>query len=701
MSPLFLFFFATIATTSVLAACTLTLERTSFRLLAVPLLAYLQIAATGRVLGVVGLLGHRSAWCLFELLLLGVAIATWKARGRPPLIAGRARDYLAAVFGSGPARNVLIIGAIFTGALYALLLVAAVLIPQNTDDVLTAYLARAGYWIHAGDLAPFETSAYNSAQTSYPVNGQLPMVRSIVLAGSDRFVGLEQWFAAIVCGASVATLARVSGSARQPALLAGLFFMLIPTVVLQAGIPLTDLMSVALMLLTITFGLDGWKTHSTASKSLAAISLGLAIGTKHTIAFLLPGLAIVVLMMGALDRQRRGEWAKWLLASSPVKLLLGGVDYLRNWRFYGHPLGDPDSFAGFAKSASPDERIGAMFRNLRQASVDNLVVDIPPRIAQRLPLLDQLSDWEPYVQTNRYLQSGVGWLGPPLTISIAAGTMLGLMAIVTSRRWQLLWIPFLAYSYLFTLFGVRPNYSGAFSRYTLIVWALLLVFSAIGYSFVAALRDRSVLADVSVLGYSFVVRRDRSRNTSSVLARVLADVSVLGYSFVVRRDRSRNTSSVLVRVSALVLLGVSLQALYSATEVGTRPLVGPETAWSTDQTTLIERVGGFSDRENLVGLLRYFDTCFADEDRVAIMLPNKFPQAPLFGSDYEREVIQTVAPFPRLVDQAVLDDLDVGVVFVDSSIEPSVMVAEELFVKRYGKIAVAAAEPPISTTCTS
>ena len=673
MSPLFLFFFATIATTSVLAACTLKLERTSFRLLAVPLLAYLQIAVTGRVLGVVGLLGHRSAWCLFELLLLGVAIATWIARGRPPLVAGRTRDYLAAVFGSGPARKVLIIGAVFTGALYALLLVAAVLIPQNTDDVLTAYLARAGYWIHAGDLAPFETSAYNSAQTSYPVNGQLPMVRSIVLAGSDRFVGLEQWFAAIVCGASVATLARVSGSARQPALLAGLFFMLIPTVVLQAGIPLTDLMSVALMLLTITFGLDGWKTHSTASKSLAAISLGLAIGTKHTIAFLLPGLAIVVLMMGALDRQRRGEWAKWLLASSPVILLLGGVDYLRNWRFYGHPLGDPDSFAGFAKSASPDERIGAMFRNLRQASVDNLVVDIPPRIAQRLPLLDQLSDWEPYVQTNRYLQSGVGWLGPPLTISIAAGTMLGLMAIVTSRRWQLLWIPFLAYSYLFTLFGVRPNYSGAFSRYTLIVWALLLVFSAIGYSFVAALRDRSVLADVSVLGYSFVVRRDRSRNTSSVL----------------------------VRVSALVLLGVSLQALYSATEVGTRPLVGPETAWSTDQTTLIERVGGFSDRENLVGLLRYFDTCFADEDRVAIMLPNKFPQAPLFGSDYEREVIQTVAPFPRLVDQAVLDDLDVGVVFVDSSIEPSVMVAEELFVKRYGKIAVAAAEPPISTTCTS
>ena len=37
-----------------------------------------------------------------------------------------ARDYVAAVFGSGPARNVLIIGAVFTGALYTLLLVASV-----------------------------------------------------------------------------------------------------------------------------------------------------------------------------------------------------------------------------------------------------------------------------------------------------------------------------------------------------------------------------------------------------------------------------------------------------------------------------------------------------------------------------------------------------------------------------------------------
>ena len=672
MSPIFLVAFATISASSALAACALTLERTSFRLLAIPLLAYLQIAVIGRVLGIVGLLGHGSAWCLFELLLLGVAIATWRARGRPSLVAGRARDYVAAVFGSGPARNLLIIGAVFTGALYTLLLVASVLIPTNVDDVLTTYLARAGYWIHAGDLAPFETSAYNSAQTSYPVNGQLPMVRSIVLAGSDRFVGLEQWFAAIVCGASVATLARVSGSARQPALLAGLFFMLIPTVILQAGIPLTDLLSVALMLLTITFGLEGWKTRSAASKSLAAISLGLAIGTKHTIAFLLPGLAIVVLVMGALDRQRRGEWAKWLLATSPVVLLLGGTDYIRNLRFYGHPLGDPESFAGFAESASPDERIGAMFRNLRRASVDNLVMDIPPRLSQRLPLLDRLSDWEPFVQTNRYLESGQGWLGPLLTVSIAAGTMLGLVAIVRSRRWQLIWIPFLAYSYLFTLFGIRPNYSGAFSRYTLIAWALLLVFSAIGYSFVAALRYQSVLADVSVLGYSFVVRRDQSRNTSSVL----------------------------VRVSALLLVGVSLQALYSATEVGTRPLVGPETAWSTDQLTLIERVKGFSDRENLVGSLRYFDTCFADEDRVAIMLPNKFPQAPLFGPGYKREVVQTVAPFPRLVDQTMLNNLDVGIVFIDSSIEPSVVVAEELFVRRYGNIAIAAAEPPSSGACT-
>ena len=115
---------------------------------------------------------------------MSVRVATARGDGcdRGPwptaLDPGPRADYVAAVFGSGPARNVLIIGAVFTGALYTLLLVASVLIPQSIDDVLTAYLARSGYWIHAGDLAPFEASAYNSVQTSYPVNGQLPTVRS-------------------------------------------------------------------------------------------------------------------------------------------------------------------------------------------------------------------------------------------------------------------------------------------------------------------------------------------------------------------------------------------------------------------------------------------------------------------------------------------------------------------------------------------
>ena len=153
MPPLLFFSFAVVATTSVLAASTVPLERTSIRLLTVPLLTYLQIVIVGRVLGLVGLLGHQGAWCLFELLLLGVMVATWGLWPTALILAAR-----------GPRRSGLWFGTRTQrahhrrrvhGCRYTLLLVASVLIPQNIDDVLTAYRSLR-YWIHAGDLAPFE-----------------------------------------------------------------------------------------------------------------------------------------------------------------------------------------------------------------------------------------------------------------------------------------------------------------------------------------------------------------------------------------------------------------------------------------------------------------------------------------------------------------------------------------------------------------
>ena len=357
----------------VLVAATLGQRRVCLWVLTVALVWNLYIVVAGRLLGVFDLLGSRVAWVVADLLFLGAAVLVWRRAGSPAALPSIPRGAVADMLGPRWLRPATIGLAVVVGAIYAVPAGRNTVDPAEPGRRADGVPGPVGYWIQRGDLSAFPTSIYNSVQVSYPANAQLPVLRSIVLSGGSHFVGLEQWVAALLGAVGVFGLSRALGAKRAAAYMCGGAWLLIPAVAHQAGVALTDLVSVWLVLSILLFGYLGWIEQRWSLLVLSSIALGLAVGSKQTVFFLVPGLAIVTLAAPVFGWHHRSVWVKWVVLSIPIVVVLGFVDYLRNWSYFGHPFGEPDSFELFAVDATIGERFSAIETNVRQALTRHLL----------------------------------------------------------------------------------------------------------------------------------------------------------------------------------------------------------------------------------------------------------------------------------------------------------------------------------------
>ena len=634
----------------VLITATLGHRRVVLWVLTVALLWYLYIVVAARLLSLLDLLGTRTAWLAADLLFFAVAVIVWRRAGSPSALPSIPPGAVSDMLGAPWLRPATIRLAVVVTAIYAVLLVATLAIPQSLDDVLTAYMARIGYWIENGNLSQFPTSTYNSVQVSYPANPQLPILRSIVLSGGSRFVGLEQWAASLLGAVGVFGLSRALGAKRVAAYLCGGSWLLIPAVAHEAGIALTDLVTVWLILSTLLFGYLGWIEHCWSLLVLSSVALGLALGTKQTLLFLAPGLAVLCLAILVLDRRRWSDWVTWMALSIPIILLVGSVDYIRNWGYFGHPLGEPDSFELFAVDATPGKRLAAVSANLKRSFVNAFFGDLNPGIADHMRGVWRLREIDPAIGLGWYLERGQPWMGFFVASTVLVGTLLALTQLVRRRHWCL-FIPLLpAMSFTVLILWTRINYSGAFSRYLLVPAALLLVMAAVGLS---ALRVRSGV--MRAFG---------------------------GFTAVV------------------VVVGMTLQVGYTLANSGVRPLLGHGNAWSKQSIELIELSPGYSNLAEIGASLRYFETCFGDVSRLGIMVPSKFPQAALFGQDFRRTVVQFSAPFPTDLDAQFFETHRIPVMFIETALLPSMVLdQEQLRLVLFGSLGLVSLVDPVRSAC--
>lgn len=245
-------------------------------------------------------------------------------------------------FSISPLYAVFIIGIGLTIVINGIL---SVVVPQNNFDAMTYHLARIGYWIQHQSLLPWETP--NFRQVAWPFNAELLAAQSVLFLHSDRLTGLVQWFSYIFGILLVYSFARLMQSSRLASLFAALVWSTFPLVVLESSTTQNDLVVAVFFLVSVYFYLLGWKKENTSNFIPAGLALGLALGTKLTAIFALPGLFLVTLFLAGknLSKNRKkliilGAWFTIGLA------LLGSFTYLQDLFLYRYPFGPSELGTG-------------------------------------------------------------------------------------------------------------------------------------------------------------------------------------------------------------------------------------------------------------------------------------------------------------------------------------------------------------------
>jgi len=275
-----------------------------------------------------------------HFLLVLAAYSGWRRCGRPPLL-GPFEGYLLSRVQIKAAVREHWLLTIFAAAVAAAWMVNAWVIyqvPPNNYDGMTYHLARVGYWLQHANLAAWATP--NIRQVTSPANAELGILWTMLFSGSDRWAGFIQWAGGWVSGLAIFGIARLLKSTRAQALFAVSAWATFPAIVLQSTSVQNDLITAAFFTTAIYFLFAGLQQRQKQAMLLSGISLGIALGTKVTPVFLVPGLAVALLAaLFAAKLSNLKLLLTWGMAAVIGFGIFGTYTYLQNQIVYGGPTG--------------------------------------------------------------------------------------------------------------------------------------------------------------------------------------------------------------------------------------------------------------------------------------------------------------------------------------------------------------------------
>jgi Dolichyl-phosphate-mannose-protein mannosyltransferase len=189
----------------------------------------------------------------------------------------------------------------------------------------------------------------------FPPGAEIQSMVSMIWSDGDRFVGLVQLLAVAAACLAIARIARRLGLSRAAGAFSALAFATFTVVALQAPTALNDMVVAALLVICAYFAMGPSRTEL----ALAALALALAVGTKGTVSFALPALALF-----ALASQPRARWLSLALAGA-VGLVAGSFWYAVNLVQAGEASGGVALDRG---TDSVPERIRLSFVDLLELS---------------------------------------------------------------------------------------------------------------------------------------------------------------------------------------------------------------------------------------------------------------------------------------------------------------------------------------------
>jgi len=560
--------------------------------IALNLLAFSNLVLIVEIAGGLAIL-NANGITLIQLILTIASWIVWMRAGKPSLfgpiqnMSGKSfRQILLDATGEHKEVALLFLATLLT---HSITFLKIIFVPQNYDDILTAYYSRVGYWMQNQSLYPWNTSTYNLSQIVYPLNGQIPLTWSASLLHSNALGGFLQWIFLPIGILSIYGIARFYSLKRWQAFLGALIFALFPNVIMQSSSALTDLLIACLLVSTLYLFMCGLRDENKGLLTLSAIGMGLTVGVKQTAIFLLPGLAIFMFFT-FLDMKKKSIalLIRWIFKASVSVLLLGAYIYIMNFINFGNFGGTRDivekNFSQLGLFSNPSSLISLAGSNLYQLILssffDNFFVDFfHPHFAAIYQHIPTSSPIYNYFPMNRYLL-GISWIGQVGFILFCAVLVKLLIKAVKERRWAFWGIFAVVIPFTVSFLILKSNVV-AMSRYLLLVVIVIMPF------------------------VPFVLNNKIIRQWAIVLSIILAGVTLVTEGF--------------------------------------KPLRGENAIWKLSYSE--KATMRFPE---LRPLLNDINRLVPEDATMGIILPSKFPQALLFTPDFSRKIIQ-IEPTPQEV----------------------------------------------------
>jgi hypothetical protein len=283
----------------------------------------------------------RGALLATSFVTLAVVAIVWERRGRP-----RPPAFTDAVSGARDMLRDPLLAFLLASVVLAFVYEAAValLIPPIDIDVLSYHLPRIVMWMQQQSIAAIP-DAPGSNLDANPPGAEIAKGVTMLLAQTDRYVGLVQLACVPVGVLAVAGVARRLGLGRKASAYGGLLYATFPIVALQAPTAFNDL-AVATALVTACYFALG---EPRAELGLCAVAVALAVTTKISGILGLPSVALLALV--ALPPGRRLR----VVAAGAVGCVLGSWWYLYNLARTGAWDGHLGSDYGQIPSRAPDD----------------------------------------------------------------------------------------------------------------------------------------------------------------------------------------------------------------------------------------------------------------------------------------------------------------------------------------------------------
>lgn len=356
----------------------------------------------------------------------------------------------------------------------ALSLYIGSLVPINNSDSLHTHLPRIYYWIQHGSMASWD--AITVTQLNYPINLPLQGVWLFLLGGSERLFYLLPWFALLVTGVLIHSIARQLGTSQRGALFSSLLGISFPVVLLQTFSYQADVFVATLALASVAFLLEYLQDRRSITLFHSLLSLAISLGTKQTAFLFLPFYMVVLLIHLVREKERIHRY----LMLGGVFLLLFGVfssyKFIQNYferekletsmfasYRYAHPFADPDagrraatnSLRYLYQSVSVDGLTG-QWKLSAVSWRENAFRSLSRSLGLDLEVRDYISEGD--AETFDYealpiLNEDAAWFGPLSVILIPVASLVVLFGRNKPRKRYLL-VSFVFLSFVFLMVSV-------------------------------------------------------------------------------------------------------------------------------------------------------------------------------------------------------------------------------------------------------